>query len=106
MPQVLDDCTRLVRNLSALPSDPHNTAQVLILKPKSFKFKIQVLKIMGQTYVSLFSFYVIHDFESFFKVSFLPFRFSLQKSRLKMHFLRIEWLTCCHLSPAAGAKER
>lgn len=36
--------------------------------------------------MSFFGFYVIYYFESFFKVSFLPFRFSLQKSGLEMHF--------------------
>lgn len=46
--------------------------------------------------MSLFSFYAIHNFESFFEVSFLPFRFSLQKSRLEMHFFLVQndLLTC------------
>lgn len=48
--------------------------------------------------MSFFSFYVIHDFESFFKVSFLPFRFFLQKSRLEMHFsLEQNGLSTCLL---------
>lgn len=46
--------------------------------------------------MSLFSFYAIHNFESFFEVIFLPFRFSLQKSRLEMHFSLVQndLLTC------------
>lgn len=82
----LRDCTGLVKNLSACP--PNCTGQVPVFKPKNFKFMIQVLQIMGQTSnswaFSVFMWFV--NLNLFFKVSFLPFRFSPQESRMEIHF--------------------